>query len=96
MREQLRRVFKRKADMFASYAAVFRRTGPTAGAAGIVLDDIAAFCRADRTTFSAEARDEILIMEGRRQVWLHLQSRLQLNGQQLDALRRELRETDDE
>lgn len=92
----LRNIIRRKADRYASYAALFKRDGPLAGSAGIVLDDIAAFCMADTTTYRRDARDEILIMEGRRQVWLHLQERLRLNGQQLEALRRELRETEDE
>lgn len=50
-----------------------------------VLADLAKFCRADTSTFDADPRNHAL-MEGRREVFLRIQSHLHLTPQQLYAL----------
>jgi hypothetical protein len=47
-----------------------------------VLRDLARFCAANRTTFMDD-KDEMLAMEGRRQVWLRIENHLNLSSQQL-------------
>lgn len=59
------------------YRLVF--TGPRAEA---VLADLARFCRAHETTFSADGRAQALL-EGRREVWLRIQHHLQLTPDDL-------------
>jgi hypothetical protein len=60
-----------------NYQTVF---GGVAG--GEVLRDLAKFCRADETTFHADARASAL-MEGRREVWLRITKHLNLTPDQL-------------
>lgn len=47
-----------------------------------VLRDLAVFCRANRSTFHEDSRAHALA-EGRREVWLRIQSHLQLSEDQL-------------
>lgn len=54
--------------------------GSPAGQA--VLADLAEFCRAEATTFHADARVHAAL-EGRREVWLRIQQHLNLTGTQL-------------
>lgn len=50
-----------------------------------VLTDLATFCRANATTFHADARLHALA-EGRREVWLRISNHLNLNDDQLFEL----------
>jgi plasmid maintenance system antidote protein VapI len=47
-----------------------------------VLEDLAAFCRANETTFQADPRLHA-VLEGRREVWLRIQHHLQLKDEDL-------------
>ncbi|HEX3138660.1 MAG TPA: hypothetical protein VHQ87_01315 [Rhizobacter sp.] len=47
-----------------------------------VLRDLASFCRAHTTTFSADARAHA-VAEGRREVWLRVQAHLRLTDEEL-------------
>ena len=62
-----------------SYKATFNRDNP---AAMKVLDDLAKFCRAHKTT-SSEDPNVSALMEGRREVWLRIQHSLQMTDDQL-------------
>lgn len=50
-----------------------------------VLLDLARFCRAEQSTFHADARVHA-VLEGRREVWLRIQEHLKLSDDQLFAL----------
>jgi len=50
-----------------------------------VMVDLAKFCRANESTFHADARAHA-VAEGRREVWLRIQRHLQLSDEQLWAL----------
>jgi len=50
-----------------------------------VLRDLMKFCRANETTFHADARIHAAL-EGRREVWCRIQQHLNLNSEQLYAL----------
>lgn len=52
---------------------------------GIVLEDLAKFCRANESTFHADARMHA-VLEGRREVWLRIQQHLNLTPNELFAL----------
>jgi hypothetical protein len=91
MAVQLRRAIGSISDRHAIYAAVFRPGGKMSPAAAKVLDDLAAFCGADESIYHDDARRHAK-MEGRREVYLHIQTNLKLDGEKLAALRRELRE----
>jgi hypothetical protein len=43
-----------------------------------VLNDLAAFCRANKSTFHEDPRAHA-VLEGRREVWLRIQQHLQLD-----------------
>ena len=63
-----------------AYATTFQ------GAAGdYVLAELAKFCRAHESTFEEDPRYHALL-EGRREVWLQIQSALRLTGDELFAL----------
>ncbi len=64
-------------DLRHAYRMVFK--GPNAD---VVLKDLALFCRAHETTFTADERTHALL-EGRREVWLKIQNQLQLTPDQL-------------
>src|SRR5208282_6059933 len=56
-----------------------------------MLQDLAMLCRANRTTIVRDKNGRIdetatHILEGRREVWLHIQAHLNLNSKQLFAL----------
>lgn len=88
---QIRRAIGAISDRYSIYAAVFRPGGKLSPAAAKVLDDLAAFCGADASTYHDDARRHAR-MEGRREVYLHIQNSLKLDGEKLAALRREMRE----
>ena len=48
----------------------------------VVLRDLARFCRANTSTFHEDARLHA-VAEGRREVWLRIQSHLQLSPEDL-------------
>ena len=50
-----------------------------------VLQDLAKFCRAHESTFNPDPRIHA-VLEGRREVWLRIQERLQLTPEQIYAL----------
>lgn len=50
-----------------------------------VLDDLAGFCRAERTCWAEDARLHALL-EGRRETYLRIQEHLQLTPEQLLVL----------
>lgn len=50
-----------------------------------VLDDLAGFCRAERTCWAADARLHALL-EGRREVYLRIKEHLELTPEQLLSL----------
>jgi hypothetical protein len=60
-----------------AYIATFR--GPLAE---IVLEDLAHFCQAHKSTFHADPRIAASL-DGRRDVWLRIQQHLQLSPDQL-------------
>lgn len=91
MAAQLRRAIGAISNRHAVYSAVFRPGGKMTPAAAHVLDDLAAFCGADASTYHDDPRRHAK-MEGRREVYLHIQQSLKLDGEKLAALRRELRE----
>lgn len=62
-----------------AYKMLFHKNN---GHARIVLRDLAKFCRAHESTFSADSRLHA-VMEGRREVWLRLQRYINLDEQQL-------------
>lgn len=47
-----------------------------------VMEDLAKFCRADDTTFHTDSRIHATL-EGRREVWLRIQSHLKLSPDEL-------------
>jgi hypothetical protein len=47
-----------------------------------VLEDLARFCRAYKSTWSEDPREHALI-EGRREVWLRIQAHLQLGEEDI-------------
>jgi len=47
-----------------------------------VLTDLARFCRADESTFHADARIEG-VMQGRREVWLRIQKHMHMTPDEL-------------
>lgn len=69
-------------DRRGAYRQVF--AGPVAE---IVLRDLAVFCRAEESTFNADARLHAML-EGRREVWLRIQEYLKLSSEQLLARRK--------
>ena len=72
--EKAKRFFARRQY---AYRATFK--GPLAEE---VLQDLAKFCRANRTTFHEDARLHA-VAEGRREVWLRIQNHLQLTEAEL-------------
>lgn len=72
---------------------IFRRQGAyldifTGPRADTVLQDLANFCRAWKTTYTSEDRASY-ILEGRRQVWLRIQDQLRLTQDELWRLYRD-------
>lgn len=78
--DKLRMVIGRKASY---YRAVFNHE-TVAGSS--VLADLAMFCRAHEPTFHPDPRVEG-ILQGRREVWLHIQNYSGLSTDDLVALR---------
>lgn len=50
-----------------------------------VLKDLARFCRAHTTTYNPDARIHA-VLEGRREVWLRIQERLQMTTEEIYEL----------
>ena len=67
-----------------AYRAVFAGTGELSPHAAVVLADLRKACYVDRTTAHADAH-ATAVAEGRRQVWLHIQHRLNLSEEQILA-----------
>lgn len=65
-----------------AYLAVF---DPSGAQTDKVLDDLAKFCRANKSTFHTDARAHAL-MEGRREVYLRIREHLDLTNEQLFIL----------
>lgn len=65
-----------------SYGRVFLDGGATPDDVKTVLDDLAWFCRADRSTFHANTHMAARL-DGRREVWLRIQEHLALTVDQL-------------
>lgn len=55
-------------------------------ASRIVLEDLAAFCRANETCVVVGDHDRTQILEGRREVWLRINQHLNLTPEQLFEL----------
>lgn len=78
-------------DTIGAYRACFRVRTEVQGADGLtaasvlVLEDLAAFCCANESTAAPEAM-LMAIREGRRQVWLHIQQKLNLTDAQVDRI----------
>ena len=49
-----------------------------------ILNDLKYFCRADESTFNADPRIHAML-EGRREVWLHIERQLKLKPDELIA-----------
>lgn len=49
-----------------------------------ILTDLKIFCRANESTFNADARIHAML-EGRREVWLHIERQLKLKPDELIA-----------
>lgn len=49
-----------------------------------ILNDLKIFCRANESTFSADPRIHAML-EGRREVWLHIERQLKLKPDELIA-----------
>ncbi len=85
-------------DTVGAYRACFRVT--TRGkdkltpVAEIVLDDLARFCYVNRSTSASNAM-AMAVAEGRRQVWLHIQHKLNLTDAQVDRIAYQPEPTDD-
>lgn len=70
-------------DLLSSRGQAYRKT--FAGIYGQrVLDDLAPFCRANKSTFHTDARLEG-ILQGRREVWLRITQNLNLTEEELWA-----------
>ena len=69
-------------DKGKSYALTFQLTQP---ANLHVLADLAKFCRANESTFHPDARIAAML-DGRREVWLHIQKYLNLTEEQIVQL----------
>lgn len=80
MEEQVRHTFD-----FLKRRKINYQLALTSPAGQAVLQDLAKFCRADASTFHANARSHALL-EGRREVWLRIQQHLNLTPEQLVAL----------
>lgn len=65
---------KRSARVHAAYRRLFRGED-----AEMVLQDLAAFCKANESTFIAGSPDVSAHLEGARRVFLHIQSMLDLD-----------------
>ena len=77
-------------DTVGAYRACFRANKPAGKDkltpnASIVLDDLARFCYVNRST-SASNAIAMAVAEGRRQVWLHIQHKLNLTDAQVDRI----------
>lgn len=78
-------------EVVGAYRACFRvqtkvkKRDVLTPAAAVVLDDLARFCHVNRSTASANAI-QMAVLEGRRQVWLHLQHKLNLTDAQVDRI----------
>ena len=65
-----------------AYQQTFKINGPYSR---YVLEDLAKFCRAHESTFTKDQRTTDLL-EGRREVWLRIQSYLELSPDELCSL----------
>ena len=77
IREELRSAFNYLSGRRVAYINTF--AGPVGRK---VLADLARFCRANQTCFDPDPRIHG-VMEGRREVWLRIQSHLNLSDEEL-------------
>lgn len=82
MREIVERVMRFLALRKRAYQIVFNNN---VSATGIVLADLAKFCRANETTFHPDPRLHAAL-EGRREVFLRIANHLNLTTEQLYAI----------
>jgi hypothetical protein len=75
-----------KSKLVEKYAklsqAFLRMFDPKGPSTDLVLDELARFCRANEPCFHPDPRVHALL-EGRREVWLHIREFLTLNAEQL-------------
>lgn len=71
-------------DFFRKWTWHYQQTFNTTDGAH-VLRDIAKFCRANETTF-APTVEQTYALNGRREVWLHIQQRLHLSPETLTEM----------
>jgi hypothetical protein len=70
-------------ESLAGQGVVYRRVfDPSSHDGEVVLTDLARFCRAHSTTAHKDPATAARL-EGRREVWLHVQERLHLTDEQL-------------
>lgn len=92
---QLRRRIRLILDRHSIYSRVFKPDGAVSPSAAAVLEDLARYCHADKSTFRPDPRDHARI-EGRREVWLYIISSMKLDQEQIAALNRQAREIEHE
>jgi hypothetical protein len=66
-------------DRMTAYKLVL---GPDTPSTQMILEDLANFCRAEKSCFNADPRVHA-VLEGRREVWLRIQDHLKLNFERL-------------
>lgn len=72
-------------ELSKAFKLTFRKDRP---AAVIVLENMAKFCRANETCVVPGNPDLTLMLEGRREVWLHFQKHIGLTDNELLELYR--------
>ena len=72
-------------NLFQSRKIAYLHTFNNGNASHAVLVDLARFCRAQESTFVADDRT-MLMLEGRREVWLRIQNYLNLSSDELFEL----------
>ena len=83
VREKVVTLYQRSVDFLRTRQRAYRLCFNSA-AGKMVLDDLAAFCRAETTCFDMDPRLNAAL-EGRREVWLRIVSHLNLSPIQLNA-----------
>lgn len=79
--EEKSKLVERYNRLSQAYLKIF---DPKAPYTNVILDDLAEFCRANESTFHLDARAHALL-EGRREVWLHIREYLTMNADELIA-----------
>lgn len=82
----LRNNLSKLKELFLKRKMAYVQTfNPNAPFSRVVLQDLAKFCRAYDSTFHKDARTSD-VLEGRREVWLRIQSHIQLTSEELFEL----------